>query len=56
VTPWVPCRCDGYWCEIHQRHADECPCPEVEVWLEAGIDPYREVPEGKSLALVGLEV
>jgi hypothetical protein len=30
---WVPCPCcENYWCLEHDRHAHDCPCPEVELW------------------------
>ena len=32
-APWIPCLCcEEYWCTIHQEHAFECPCPEIEEW------------------------
>lgn len=35
---WTPCpACEDAWCEIHQMHAFECPCPSVEEW---DVDPY----------------
>lgn len=29
--PWVPCPagCENPWCELHQEHAFECPCPPI---------------------------
>ena len=35
---WVPCPdCDDKWCNIHGKHAHECPCPPIEEWTT---DPY----------------
>lgn len=42
---WEPCEmCDSYWCRVHKMHASECPCPGIEVWLEAGRWPYDFSP------------
>jgi hypothetical protein len=43
MTPWTPCEdCDEYWCNIHEEHAFECPCPPVEEW---SADPYSPPSE-----------
>lgn len=35
---WEPCDgCDEFWCNIHEMHAFECPCPPIEEWDS---DPY----------------
>lgn len=37
-TCWQPCPdCDEWWCNIHQQHAFECECPEVDYWTT---EPY----------------
>ena len=38
---WVPCICEGYWCTLHNDHADMCACPSLE-WMD--FDPYSERP------------
>lgn len=36
---WVPCPCcENYWCNLHEKHAYDCPCPPIEEWNES---PYR---------------
>ena len=35
---WTPCpHCEDYWCNVHEQHAWECPCPSIEELEE---DPY----------------
>lgn len=34
---WSPCRCGDWWCNTHQQHAHDCPCPAVE---DQDGDPY----------------
>ena len=35
---WVPCTdCDEFWCNVHEQHAFDCPCPPIEDWT---CDPY----------------
>lgn len=30
---WVRCPCcENFWCNLHQKHAHECPCPEAGAW------------------------
>lgn len=37
---WESCNCcDEFYCHVHQRHAWECECPEIEEWT---IDPYAK--------------
>ena len=38
---WVPCSegCGEFWCNLHEMHAFECPCPPVE---EHEHDPYTD--------------
>lgn len=39
---WEPCPdCQDVYCNLHQMHAGECPCPEIDAW-EAQLDtnPY----------------
>jgi DNA (cytosine-5)-methyltransferase 1 len=41
AAPWIPCRCcDEYWCNVHQAHAFECPCPPREAWPAS---PYAPI-------------
>ena len=40
-SPWVQCHCEDWWCLAHGQHVYDCPCPPIEVWMEAGRDPYR---------------
>jgi len=36
--PWEPCECcDDWWCNLHEMHTGECPCPEIDEWDS---DPY----------------
>jgi len=36
--PWAPCECcDDWWCNLHEMHTGECPCPEIDEWDS---DPY----------------
>jgi hypothetical protein len=44
-TPWVLCQCDDYWCQVHQQHTSECPCPGIDWWAERDLDPYDDVTE-----------
>jgi hypothetical protein len=45
LPAWVRCEsCEDFYCTIHELHAFECDCPPLEVWLEAGQDPYEDVP------------
>lgn len=40
---WIPCECcEDFICTIHQTHAYDCSCPDIEVWARRGIDPYSE--------------
>lgn len=40
MAAWVPCPdCEDYWCTVHQQHAYECPCPDIEEWTTS---PYRD--------------
>jgi hypothetical protein len=41
---WIPCPggCENYWCQIHQQHAHDCPCPPIEDWESS---PYEPEPE-----------
>jgi hypothetical protein len=36
---WAPCPegCGGFWCDEHEQHASDCPCPPAEEW---STDPY----------------
>jgi DNA (cytosine-5)-methyltransferase 1 len=35
---WEPCECcDDWWCNVHEMHTGECPCPEIDEWES---DPY----------------
>jgi len=42
VTPgvWIACPggCGAFWCTLHNQHAHDCACPEIEDWGE--VDPY----------------
>lgn len=42
ATPaWIQCLdCDLYWCTIHNEHASDCACPEIDEWGD--VDPYQE--------------
>ena len=38
---WEPCLCcEDYWCTIHQEHAFQCPCPEIETWTTESVSTY----------------
>jgi DNA (cytosine-5)-methyltransferase 1 len=33
LTIWQPCRdCGNDWCNVHEKHAADCPCPDLEKW------------------------
>ena len=35
---WTRCpSCPDYWCNLHQQHVHDCPCPPIEEW---DTDPY----------------
>jgi DNA (cytosine-5)-methyltransferase 1 len=37
---WSPCGCCGeWWCNVHDKHTQECPCPETHEWES---DPYSD--------------
>lgn len=40
---WSPCAdgCGDFWCNVHDLHAYDCPCPEIEAWER---DPYGVAP------------
>ena len=39
---WIPCPdCDDFFCTIHQEHVYDCACPELEAWIDRGVDPYE---------------
>lgn len=42
VTPcWRVCvSCGDYWCEAHELHVYDCPCPPAEEW---NVWPYLEM-------------
>jgi|GEM_PF-6182638 len=37
---WVRCVCGEWWCRVHDLHAFECDCPDLEGWEDLGVDPY----------------
>ena len=41
---WVECPggCGDFACEAHELHVADCACPAIEVWVDAGLWPYRE--------------
>lgn len=40
---WVKCdMCDEWLCRIHGEHVADCPCPSLDVWVEADRDPYLD--------------
>jgi hypothetical protein len=40
MPSWGPCPgCAGWWCRLHQQHADSCSCPPVDGWQG---DPYGD--------------
>jgi len=42
---WIPCpeECGDFWCNIHQQHTGDCPCPPIDEWET---DPYGNQEEG----------
>lgn len=43
---WIPCPCcnDGnYWCNLHEMHTGDCPCPPLDEWKES---PYSTPASG----------
>ncbi len=43
---WVPCVCGEFWCNVHEEHAFECPCPPVDEWAVSpyGVNPTKGFP------------
>lgn len=42
---WIPCPyCEDYWCIIHEKHAFECDCPDLEECEAQGWNPYLQLP------------
>ncbi len=40
---WTRCPCcENFWCNIHQMHAHDCPCPPIEEWPMSPYDDPRE--------------
>jgi hypothetical protein len=38
---WERCPgCDDYVCNLHGRHAYDCPCPDLDTFIDLGVDPY----------------
>lgn len=37
LPPLIPEGCGEFWCNLHRKHASECPCKPVDEW---GEDPY----------------
>jgi hypothetical protein len=53
ITAWELCPdCEEFWCLVHQMHAADCPCPEIEIWADVGISPYDPAPSKLVLAVV----
>jgi hypothetical protein len=40
---WTRCPgCEDYVCNIHDRHAYDCQCPDIDTFVAMGIDPYED--------------
>ena len=40
---WTECPdCDEFWCNIHNEHAHDCPCPGIEAWAAHDKWPYED--------------
>jgi hypothetical protein len=41
---WIPCPdgCDDLFCQRHEMHTADCPCPPIDDWVKVGDDPYRK--------------
>ena len=38
---WEPCEfCDDYICNVHEEHAHDCDCKDMEWWAEMDLYPY----------------
>lgn len=56
IPAWIPCpTCEDFWCTVHQKHAFECDCPDLEECDEAGWNPYETRPPGMKLNPVFVE-
>jgi len=43
LPTWIPCPyCQDFWCTIHQAHAHDCECPDLQTWDEGGMNPYDQ--------------
>lgn len=43
VPAWVRCPwCADLVCTLCKVHLYDCDCPDIEGWMEKGIDPYTE--------------
>lgn len=40
---WIKCdTCDEFFCTLHDCHAYECDCPDIDAWTKKGVYPYLE--------------
>jgi hypothetical protein len=40
---WEKCPgCDDFVCNVHNQHAHDCQCPDIDTFLAMGIDPYMD--------------
>jgi len=40
---WEPCECcDDYVCNLHDCHVADCPCPDIEAWVDKNVFPYAD--------------
>ncbi len=39
---WEECKmCGEYWCNLHEEHAHDCDCPDIDAFAEMDIWPYE---------------
>lgn len=40
---WELCSCCGdVFCLSHNKHLNECECPEIADWYIRGLDPFQQ--------------
>jgi len=53
TATWQRCDCcNEFVCTVHDQHASECDCPEIDQWDAAGLSPY--LPDQDAAAIAAL--
>lgn len=54
---WTECEmCGEYWCNLHQQHAHDCACPDIDAFAELNIWPYAEGSRMAYSKVVGMVI